>query len=62
MSPFGSSTSVGIPARRASSSRTTARPVLPEPVMPVTTPWVVRSLEPITTSSAPALPVAGSIA
>ena len=31
MSPFGSSTSVGIPARRASSSRTTARPVLPEP-------------------------------
>ena len=38
MSPFGSSTSVGIPARRASSSRTTPRPVLPEPVIPVTTP------------------------
>ena len=46
MSPFGSRTSAGIPASSASSSSTTARPVLPEPVMPTTTPCVVRSLEP----------------
>ncbi len=43
MSPFGSSTSAGIPAVSASSSRTTASPVLPEPVMPTMTPCVVRS-------------------
>ncbi len=61
MSPFGSSTSVGMPASRASSSSTTARPVLPEPVIPVMTPCVVRSLDPMTTSSVPALPLAGSI-
>ena len=62
MSPFGSRTSAGIPARSASSRRTIASPVLPEPVMPTMTPCVVRSLEPTTSSSAPGLPVAGSIA
>ena len=61
MSPFGSRTSTGIPASSASSSRTTASPVLPEPVIPTTTPCVVRSLEPTTTLSAPGLPVAASI-
>jgi len=60
MSPFGSMISAGMPASSASSSRTTASPVLPEPVMPTTTPWVVRSPEPMTRSLAPGLPVAGS--
>ena len=40
-SPFGSIASTGKPARRASSIRITPRPVLPEPVMPTMTPWVV---------------------
>ena len=62
MSPFGSRTSAGIPASSASSISTTARPVLPEPVIPTTTPCVVRSLEPTTTRSPPGLPVVGSIA
>ena len=62
MSPFGSRTSAGIPASSASSSITTASPVLPEPVIPTTTPWVVRSLDPTTTLSAPGLPVSGSTA
>src|SRR4051794_21745730 len=44
MSPFGSMINVGIPAASASSSRTIPSPVLPEPVMPTITPWVVRSL------------------
>ena len=61
MSPFGSMISAGIPASSASSSRTIASPVLPEPVMPTTTPWVVRSLEPMTRSSVPGLPLAGSM-
>ena len=61
MSPLGSMISAGMPASSASSSRTIARPVLPEPVMPTMTPCVVRSLEPTTRSSAPGLPVAGSI-
>ena len=61
MSPFGSTISTGMPASSASSSRTTARPVLPEPVMPTTTPWVVRSPEPMTRSSVPGLPVTGSM-
>ncbi len=43
MSPLGSMTSVGIPARSASSITTTPSPVLPEPVIPTMTPWVVRS-------------------
>ena len=43
MSPLGSRTRVGMPARSASSSSTTPSPVLPEPVMPTMTPWVVRS-------------------
>ena len=42
-SPFGSMSSAGSPARRTSSISTTPRPVLPEPVMPTMTPWVVRS-------------------
>ena len=42
-SPFGSMSSAGTPAGRASSMSTTPRPVLPEPVMPTITPWVVRS-------------------
>ena len=62
MSPFGSSTNAGMPAREASSISTTASPVLPEPVIPTMTPWVVRSLDPTTTSSAPGSPVFGSIA
>ena len=62
MSPFGSRTSTGMPESSASSISTTASPVLPDPVIPTTTPCVVRSLEPTTTSSAPGLPVAGSIA
>ncbi len=61
MSPLGSSTNAGIPARSASSIRTTASPVLPDPVIPTTTPCVVRSLEPRTTSSVPGSPVFGSI-
>src|SRR6056297_2256580 len=40
-SPFGSIASTGSPARSASSIRITPRPVLPEPVMPTITPWVV---------------------
>ena len=59
MSPFGSMIRAGMPARSASSRRTTARPVLPDPVIPTITPCVVRSLEPRTRSSAPGLPVAG---
>ncbi len=51
MSPFGSMISAGMPASSASSSRTIASPVLPEPVMPTMTPCVVRSLEPMTRSS-----------
>ena len=47
MSPFGSMISAGMPASSASSSRTIASPVLPEPVIPTMTPCVVRSLEPI---------------
>ena len=62
MSPFGSRTSTGIPASSASSISTTARPVLPDPVIPTTTPCVVRSLDPTTTLSAPGFPVAASIA
>ena len=62
MSPLGSSTNAGMPARRASSIRTIASPVLPDPVIPTMTPCVVRSLEPTTTSSAPGSPVFGSIA
>ncbi len=43
MSPFGSRTSTGMPESSASSSTSIARPVLPEPVIPTITPWVVRS-------------------
>ncbi len=41
-SPLGSMTSVGIPERAASSRRSTMRPVLPEPVIPITTACVVK--------------------
>ena len=34
----------GMPALASSSSRVTHRPVLPEPVMPTITPWVVKRL------------------
>jgi hypothetical protein len=44
MSPLGSITRAGSPSIAASSSRSTARPVLPEPVIPTITAWVVRSL------------------
>ena len=43
MSPLGSRISAGIPLSSASSSTMTPSPVLPEPVMPTMTPWVVRS-------------------
>ncbi len=42
-SPLGSITMAGIPCKAASSSNPTHKPVLPEPVMPVTIAWVVRS-------------------
>ena len=59
--PSDRGSSTGIPASSASSMRTIASPVFPEPVIPTTTPCVVRSLEPTTTRSPPGLPVAGSI-
>ena len=43
MSPLGSMTRQGMPRSSASSSRSMPRPVLPLPVMPTMTPWVVRS-------------------
>ena len=43
MSPLGSMTRHGMPCSSASSSRSIPSPVLPEPVMPTMTPWVVRS-------------------
>ena len=43
-SPFGSMISAGTPDSSASSSSTTPRPVLPDPVMPTITPCVVKSL------------------
>ena len=42
-SPLGSIMMAGMPCKAASSSRPMHRPVLPEPVMPITTAWVVRS-------------------
>ena len=42
MSPFGSRTKAGIPESRASSIRSMPSPVLPEPVIPTMTPWVVK--------------------
>lgn len=40
-SPLGSMTSVGMPSIAASSMRSMSRPVLPLPVMPTQTAWVV---------------------
>ncbi len=42
-SPFGSIAITGTPWRSSSSRITTARPVLPDPVMPTISPWVRRS-------------------
>ncbi len=42
-SPLGSMMTQGMPSMAASSRRLMHRPVLPEPVMPTTTPCVVRS-------------------
>ena len=55
MSPFGSRMSVGVPPSRASSSMFMPSPVLPEPVMPKITPWVVRALAFSNTGSPPSL-------
>ena len=59
-SPFGSMSSAGTPARSTSSISTTPSPVLPEPVMPTITPWVVKSSLPIRTSAPVRACVAGS--
>ncbi len=45
MSPFGSIAMAGTPSIAASSSSDRHRPVLPLPVMPMQTAWVVRSRE-----------------
>ena len=45
MSPFGSMAMAGMPSMAASSSSERQRPVLPLPVMPMQTAWVVRSRE-----------------
>ena len=45
MSPFGSMQIAGTPSIAASSSSDRQRPVLPLPVMPTQTAWVVRSRE-----------------
>ena len=45
MSPFGSITIAGMLSIAASSKSARQRPVLPEPVIPSTTPWVTRSFE-----------------
>ena len=45
MSPLGSMMIDGMLSRIASSSRVMHKPVLPLPVMPTTTAWVVRSRE-----------------
>ena len=44
-SPFGSIINAGMPSIAASSSNAMQSPVLPLPVMPTQTPWVVRLLE-----------------
>ena len=44
-SPFGSMQMAGMPSMAASSSSDRHRPVLPLPVMPTHTAWVVRSCE-----------------
>ena len=64
-SPFGSMTSVGMPSSAASSIRPIKRPVLPLPVMPTQTAWVVNrrastSSGPLVAASSPGLPVLGS--
>ena len=59
-SPFGSMTSVGMPSSAASSTRPMRRPVLPLPVMPTQTAWVVNRRASTSTGSAVASPPAGS--
>jgi hypothetical protein len=44
-SPLGSMASAGMPSMAASSSSPMQSPVLPLPVIPTQTPWVVRSFE-----------------
>src|SRR6478736_8903654 len=60
-SPFGSINSAGTPAPNASSTSTIPRPVLPEPVMPTMTPWVVKSPDGTVVSVAVRSCLAGSI-
>ena len=59
-SPLGSMASTGTPDRRVSSSNTMPRPVLPEPVMPTMTPWVVKSALSSSTASPLRSPLLGS--
>ena len=51
MSPFGSITIAGMLSIAASSNSARQRPVLPDPVIPSTTPWVTRSFESYSTRS-----------
>ena len=57
---LGSMASAGMPFRAASSSRSMHSPVLPDPVMPTTTAWVVRSSVSYSRGCSPACPVCGS--
>jgi len=50
-SPFGSMIIAGVFFKAASSSKSMHKPVFPEPVIPVTTQWVVRFAESSSTSS-----------
>ena len=45
MSPFGSIAITGTPSIAASSSKAKQSPVLPDPVIPSTTPCVTKSFE-----------------
>ncbi len=60
MSPFGSITSAGMPSSAASSSSEMHSPVLPLPVMPTQTAWVVRSRESYISGSAASVSLAAS--
>ena len=55
-SPLGSITKVGMPSRAASSMRPMSRPVLPLPVMPTHTAWVVNRLASTSSGSAVGVP------
>ncbi len=60
MSPFGSITSAGMPSSAASSRSEMHSPVLPLPVMPTQTAWVVRSRESYISGSAASASLAAS--